>query len=141
MKRLSGLLLIVSGMIAVAVFATPAFAGAKTCSENAYICTEASDSVGNAGEYTGHDEPSILFYSNRAGAGNSNVYRFVLPKDPFQHEGIVLAVQRLTQKLLLAGPNNEPAVLGVINNAGELFLGSDQSALQVGFGGRRAAIE
>jgi len=84
MKRLSGLLLIVSGMITVGVFATPAFAGAKTCSENAYICTEASESVGNAGEYTGHDEPSVLFYSNRAGAGNSNHYRFVLPKDPFQ---------------------------------------------------------
>jgi hypothetical protein len=30
----------------------------------------------------GHDEPSLLFYSNTAGAGFNNVYRIRLPKDP-----------------------------------------------------------
>ena len=34
------------------------------------------------GEYIGHDEPSNLFYSNKAGAGNNNTYQLVLPKDP-----------------------------------------------------------
>jgi hypothetical protein len=34
------------------------------------------------GEYVGHDEPSLLFYSNALGSGNSNVYQLTLPKDP-----------------------------------------------------------
>jgi hypothetical protein len=37
-----------------------------------------------------------------------------MPKD--QYEGVVLALQRLTRKLKLEGPNNRPAALGVINN-------------------------
>ena len=31
--------------------------------------------------YVGHDEPSLLFYSNKPGSGNSNVYFLRLPKD------------------------------------------------------------
>lgn len=30
----------------------------------------------------GHDDPSVLFYSNVPGSGNSNVYVLTLPKDP-----------------------------------------------------------
>jgi hypothetical protein len=33
-------------------------------------------------KYVGHDEPSILFYSNKPGSGNSNTYFMRLPKDP-----------------------------------------------------------
>jgi hypothetical protein len=33
-------------------------------------------------EYIGHDEPSVLFYSHRAGSGNTNIYRVRLPKEP-----------------------------------------------------------
>jgi hypothetical protein len=44
------------------------------------LCTEQLDSP--AYEYVGHDEPSLLFYSNRSGAGSNNVYRLRLPKDP-----------------------------------------------------------
>jgi hypothetical protein len=33
-------------------------------------------------EYVGHDEPSLIFYSNRLGAGYNNVYHLRLPKDP-----------------------------------------------------------
>jgi hypothetical protein len=33
-------------------------------------------------EYVGHDEPSVLFYSNERGSGNSNVWRVRLPKEP-----------------------------------------------------------
>jgi hypothetical protein len=40
------------------------------------------DSIGYNGAYTGHDEPSILFYSNVHGSGNSSIYRLRLPKDP-----------------------------------------------------------
>lgn len=34
------------------------------------------------GIYVGHDEPSVLFYSNRAGSGNRASYGLTLPKDP-----------------------------------------------------------
>src|SRR5262249_8262599 len=30
----------------------------------------------------GHDEPSVLFYSNTAGSGNSSVYQLTIPSDP-----------------------------------------------------------
>jgi hypothetical protein len=32
--------------------------------------------------YIGHDEPSLLFYSNQPNSGNSSIYRLTLPKDP-----------------------------------------------------------
>ncbi len=32
--------------------------------------------------YTGHDEPSVLFYSSHKGAGNDMTYKLDLPKDP-----------------------------------------------------------
>jgi hypothetical protein len=32
--------------------------------------------------YAGHDEPAMLFYSNRPGSGNSATYQMVLPRDP-----------------------------------------------------------
>jgi hypothetical protein len=44
------------------------------------VCTEVYDSLGY--EYTGHDEPSVLFYSDVAGSGNTGVYYLRLPKDP-----------------------------------------------------------
>jgi hypothetical protein len=34
------------------------------------------------GYYIGHDEAATIFYSNRAGSGNSNVYQLTLPTDP-----------------------------------------------------------
>ncbi len=52
------------------------------CDDNGPLCTEVFDSIGYQGIYTGHDEPSALFYSNGAGSGNSNLYRLTLPKDP-----------------------------------------------------------
>ena len=33
-------------------------------------------------KYVGHDEPSLLFYSNKPGSGNSSTYFLRLPKDP-----------------------------------------------------------
>ncbi|HSS94148.1 MAG TPA: hypothetical protein VLR46_09170 [Candidatus Dormibacteraeota bacterium] len=32
--------------------------------------------------YVGHDEPSMLFYSNRPGSGNSSTYKMTLPTEP-----------------------------------------------------------
>jgi hypothetical protein len=52
------------------------------CDDNAPTCTETYQRFNYEGNYTGHDEPSLLFYSNTAGSGNSNVYRVTLPTDP-----------------------------------------------------------
>jgi hypothetical protein len=46
------------------------------------LCTERYDNVNYEGHYTGHDEPSLLFYSDVPGSGNSSIYRITLPMDP-----------------------------------------------------------
>jgi hypothetical protein len=56
--------------------------GKPECADNAVICTEVSESVGYSGAYTGHDEPSLLFYSSRAGTGSSQLYQLTLPTEP-----------------------------------------------------------
>jgi hypothetical protein len=64
-------------------------AAAKThphidCSQARFLCTEVADSdqVFGEGHYVGHDEPSLLFYSNVPGSGNRMRYTGVIPKDP-----------------------------------------------------------
>jgi hypothetical protein len=54
------------------------------CSQNHSMCTEVGDSeeVFGEGHYVGHDEPSLLFYSNRPGSGNRMQYEGVIPTDP-----------------------------------------------------------
>ena len=60
------------------VFHAKADAQDPFCVQKA-ICADAND----YGQYTvGHDEPSLLFYSNTPGSGNSYVSRLTLPKDP-----------------------------------------------------------
>ncbi|MGH8132871.1 MAG: hypothetical protein ACRETP_06520, partial [Steroidobacteraceae bacterium] len=46
------------------------------------LCAEQRDNPGGNKYYVGHDEPSLLFYSNEPGAGFNNTYRIRLPKDP-----------------------------------------------------------
>src|SRR3954470_8517985 len=52
------------------------------CGQDSATCTEVFDPIGYEGAYTGHDEPSLLFYSHTPGSGNSNFYQLTLPKDP-----------------------------------------------------------
>ncbi len=67
-----------------------AFAQSKVssfnCEDPYSLCTERrynrSYDPEYKGRYIGHDEPSLLFYSNVPGSGNYNVYKMVLPKDP-----------------------------------------------------------
>jgi hypothetical protein len=49
-----------------------------------FLCTEVYDSekVFGEGHYVGHDEPSVLFYSNTAGSGNRMQYSGTLPTEP-----------------------------------------------------------
>jgi len=51
------------------------------CNEpSGILCTEQRDNPGGW-KYVGHDEPSLLFYSNDPGSGYGNIYKLRLPKD------------------------------------------------------------
>src|SRR3954464_10622469 len=68
---------------AAAAPSAPTFHPAKMlCAEGSPLCAEPIDSLAYEGGYTGHDEPSLLFYSNRPGAGNNQQYQLTIPKDP-----------------------------------------------------------
>ena len=82
MKRFLTGSLAIAIVVACGLFAGSARASKPECDEPTALCAETVDSIGYAGEYTGHDEPSLLFYSNTAGSGNSNSYNLRLPKDP-----------------------------------------------------------
>jgi hypothetical protein len=74
---------VVAAVAAFVVFVPAALATPPSdCDQSGALCAEVSDSIAYGGGYVGHDEPSLLFYSNRAGSGNSNVYKLTLPTDP-----------------------------------------------------------
>src|SRR5690242_10971258 len=52
------------------------------CTARPQLCTETAEPWNSAGQYTGHDEPSLLFYSNQPGSGNNVVSLLTLPTDP-----------------------------------------------------------
>jgi hypothetical protein len=53
-----------------------------SCDDLSYTCADLHTHTTYDGAYTGHDEPSVLFYSNRSGSGNDNTYKLILPSDP-----------------------------------------------------------
>jgi hypothetical protein len=64
--------------------AAPAYPSKPNClGGSRLMCPEVEDYDAAFNDiYVGHDEPSVLFYSNRPGAGNSMRYDLKLPKDP-----------------------------------------------------------
>jgi hypothetical protein len=54
------------------------------CVQHPQLCTEQLNPWTYHGyQYTsGHDEPSVLFYSNTKNSGNSNLYQVTVPSDP-----------------------------------------------------------
>jgi hypothetical protein len=79
---LFSLLAIPLGAGSNAVSATAA-ASHIDCSKASFLCAEVHDPELFGDEYyVGHDEPSLLFYSNRPGSGNQMRYTMTLPKDP-----------------------------------------------------------
>ncbi len=96
MKRSALLILGAASAVLVALVLVPAAAAQRPrtatslaasglrplCTQDAATCTEVVDPIGYDGAYTGHDEPSVLFYSKVPGSGNSNFYELTLPKDP-----------------------------------------------------------
>jgi hypothetical protein len=84
---------ILASSFAIAVaFALPVVARAAAadagyheslCQERPFLCVDPKDSIGENGEYTGHDEPSVLFTSNRPGTGGADLTYYVnLPNNP-----------------------------------------------------------
>jgi len=63
---------------------TNGYGGAPLCVQYPQLCTEQNNAwTWHGYTYTsGHDEPSVLFYSHKAGSGNSNQYKLTLPTDP-----------------------------------------------------------
>jgi hypothetical protein len=72
-------LLLLSGSLAQA---SPLGEFLKCDEPSGILCAEQRDNPGGNEYYVGHDEPSLLFYSNTVGAGFNNTYRLRLPKDP-----------------------------------------------------------
>ncbi len=85
MKRLLPVLMVL-GVFAVLTPAASAswntVIGRPNCDQNSSTCTETLNPYTYNGYYTGHDEPSVLFYSGTAGSGNNQTYRLTLPTDP-----------------------------------------------------------
>jgi hypothetical protein len=50
------------------------------CQSSKSLCVDTYNNV--AGEYVGHDEPSLIFKSGLAGSGNDMTYTMTLPRDP-----------------------------------------------------------
>jgi len=82
MRRFLAAPLVVVAAIALGVVTGEARATPPDCDRTTALCTEPADAIGYGGAYTGHDEPSLLFYSNAAGSGATNFYTLQLPSDP-----------------------------------------------------------
>src|SRR5262249_16950954 len=76
----SGGLLLLSGSLAWG--ASPHVEFFQCNEPSGILCAEQRDNPGGKEYYVGHDEPSLLFYSDVPGAGFNNTYRIRLPKDP-----------------------------------------------------------
>jgi hypothetical protein len=96
MRRVIPPVLALTVVAAMSVAAGTASAGPATqgateeafCETHVGNCPDTRTHRNYEGDYVGHDEPSILFYSNRAGSGNSNTWRLQLP-----HEAPVMPTQ------------------------------------------------
>ncbi len=52
------------------------------CGDNGPLCAEPAEPLNYEGNYIGHDEPSVLFYSNTPGSGTNQRYQLTLPTEP-----------------------------------------------------------
>ncbi len=82
MRRLLGGAFVLVAAIALGSFTGAARAVTPECDEPTALCTEPLDSIGYGGEYTGHDEPSLLFYSSTRAPETRISTTCTLPTDP-----------------------------------------------------------
>ena len=60
----------------------PIFPGGSFCDDvNSGLCTDLAKGTNYEGQYSGHDEPAVVFYSDKPGSGNSSFYLIRIPKD------------------------------------------------------------
>jgi hypothetical protein len=73
---------VVVGVVVGLIAAFPALSGADSlCETHVGVCPDTRSHQNYEGRYVGHDEPSVLFYSSRAGSGNSNTWRLRIPRE------------------------------------------------------------
>ena len=95
MKRIALGLALVAAMSLAALFTASAGRAASSAAQlpygarcgtpgQSYLCTDVENglAISAFGKYVGHDEPSLLFYSNVAGSGNNNSWQLTLPRQP-----------------------------------------------------------
>ncbi len=86
MKRVAPLLVAAVSVLVTAVFASAASAADyhdSLCQQRPFLCLDKYKSIGENGAYTGHDEASVLFISNRSGTGGRDLtYTLTLPRNP-----------------------------------------------------------
>jgi hypothetical protein len=70
------------GISSSASSARPAPTHIDCSNSGRFLCTEVNQSDEVFGHYVGHDEPSVLFYSNKSGSGNQMQYSGILPVEP-----------------------------------------------------------
>ena len=87
--RVAGVIVVaIAAVVSVAAIGGAASSSAAEseplCVQHPALCAESNNAWSYEGTtYTsGHDEPSLLFYSNQAGSGNSSEYHLTLPSDP-----------------------------------------------------------
>lgn len=85
--RLFSLLLVAALSAATAIAFSPHLRAAPAkpnCADGTFsqLCAEVDDYQNAFGYYVGHDEPSVLFYSNTPGSGNHMQYNVTLPAEP-----------------------------------------------------------
>ena len=77
---------VVFSLLSNQVFAQSRRVNSLNCEDPYSLCTERKHNQSYDpeynGRYIGHDEPSLLFYSDVPGSGNYNQYTIALPKDP-----------------------------------------------------------
>jgi hypothetical protein len=87
MRRFVALPLVGAAIVLLAA-STPAVASQNTagrllkCDYNGPLCAEPAEPLNYEGNYIGHDEPSLLFYSNTPGSGTNQRYRITIPTEP-----------------------------------------------------------
>lgn len=65
-----------------AIRITPAMRRGINCDRDSTYCTDVWTHKNSWGYYSGHDEPSLLFYSHTPGSGNQMVYDLTIPSEP-----------------------------------------------------------
>ncbi len=81
-RMAAALLLVVPSVTSTTAHADQYAPRGPACDHGSPLCPDLADSKDVLGHYTGHDEPSLLFYSNTPGSGNSFRSSLRLPKDP-----------------------------------------------------------